>query len=670
MIFQKHFVLLAASLAVAPIYSVAVRATAPLDAAVAFGTREYLHDVSISPDGKRIAFVRSDGSRARVVEVVETGTAKIVPVLRSSGDLDQVRYCKWAAPTRLTCMVVLRSDGTSSALGYSRMVALDADGGNLQMLSARTSSNALGFTQSGGNLIDLLADETGTNATGLVLMTRIVLQEYSTGTHLAESRSGLSVERVDTATLKRSMVEQPRPNAQAYITDGHGNVRILGIGSTTSSGYEGNRISYSYRTAGSREWKALSSLTIVGDRALGFKPLAVDRDLNVVYGFDDADGRQALYRIALDGTLKRELVASDPHVDIDGLIQIGRQQRVVGASYVTDRRHTVFFDPALKKLGEALGKAIPGLPLISFVDASADETRLILFAGSDVEPGKYFLYDKTKRTLEELLPQRPRLASVTLATVKAVSYPAADGTMIPGYLTLPPGSNGKDLPAIVMPHGGPAARDEWGFDWLSQFYANRGFAVLQPNYRGSTGYGDGWFEKNGFQSWRTAIGDVNDGGRWLQAQGIAAPGKLAIVGWSYGGYAALQSPALDPALFKAIVAIAPVTDLEMVRNEARDFMNFPQVDAQIGHGPHVREGSPLQNIASITAPVLMFHGDRDWNVGVSESRAMASKLRSAGKSVEYVEYPKLDHQLPDDKVRAEMLAKSDAFLRKALALQP
>ncbi|RRB42952.1 alpha/beta hydrolase family protein, partial [Escherichia coli] len=105
---------------------------------------------------------------------------------------------------------------------------------------------------------------------------------------------------------------------------------------------------------------------------------------------------------------------------------------------------------------------------------------------------------------------------------------AADGTQIPAYLTLPPGSTGKNLPTIVMPHGGPEARDEWNFDWLSQFFANRGYAVLQPHYRGSTGYGIAWFKENGFKSWRTAIGDVNDSGRWLIKQGIADPAKLAI----------------------------------------------------------------------------------------------------------------------------------------------
>jgi dipeptidyl aminopeptidase/acylaminoacyl peptidase len=353
---------------------------------------------------------------------------------------------------------------------------------------------------------------------------------------------------------------------------------------------------------------------------------------------------------------------------VDGLVRIGRQHRVVGVSFATEKRSIEFFDPELKRLQGSLSRAIPNTPLIEFVDASADERRLLLWAGSDSDPGRFYVFDKGTRHLEELLPLRPQLASRQLASVRAVTFPAADGTPIPAYLTLPAGGTGRNLPAIVMPHGGPGARDEWGFDWLPQYFAARGYAVLQPNFRGSAGYGVSWFQQNGFQSWRTAIGDVNSGGRWLIAQGIADPAHLGIVGWSYGGYAALQSAVLDPSLFKAIVAIAPVTDLETLRGESRNFTNFRGVDAFIGHGPHVREGSPAQNAERIAAPVLLFHGTLDMNVGVGESRLMASRLRGAGKQVELVTFPDLDHQLGDDAVRARMLGQADAFLRRSMGM--
>ena len=359
---------------------------------------------------------------------------------------------------------------------------------------------------------------------------------------------------------------------------------------------------------------------------------------------------------------------SRPDADVDSLERIGRDNRVVGASYATERRQVEYFDPELKKLAAALHRALPGQPQIDFIDASAGEAKLLIIASSDTNPGMTYLYDKDTKQLAELLPVRPELEGVAMGKMTSVTFPAADGAMIPGYLTLPPGSTGKDLPAIVMPHGGPGSRDEWGFDWLVQYYAARGFAVLQPNYRGSTGYGAAWYQKNGFQSWRTAIGDVNDAGRWLVSQGIAKPEQLAIVGWSYGGYAALQSSVLDPNLYKAIVAVAPVTDLERLRDEARPYTSFALVDRFIGRGPHIQEGSPAQNAAAIKAPVLLFHGTQDQNVGIGESRLMADKLRAAGKQVELVEFPGLTHSLVDRAARVRLLAESDAFLRRSMGM--
>ena len=219
-----------------------------------------------------------------------------------------------------------------------------------------------------------------------------------------------------------------------------------------------------------------------------------------------------------------------------------------------------------------------------------------------------------------------------------------------------------------MPHGGPSARDEWGFDWLAQYFALRGYAAIQPNFRGSSGYGADWYQKNGFQSWKLAVGDVNDAARYLLSQKIAAPGKVAILGWSYGGYAALQSSVLDPDLFKAIVAIAPVTDLDRLRQESHNFVNYRKVDAFIGRGPHIKEGSPAQNAAVFKAPVMLFHGDRDLNVSIEESRLMQRRLNDAGRTVTLVEFSGLDHQLASAKARAQLLAQSDAFIRKALEL--
>ena len=645
----------------------ATPAYASSDAAKRFGIREDVQQISLSPDGKHIAFIEPVGARGSAVIVLDAQTGAQTTAVRSSGSPDRLKYCRWSTDTRLVCGVYMVVDGAGESSAFSRMISVNADGKELKVLSARDSADALATSYSGGGVIDWL----GEKGDGSLLMVRTIVPDRGLGTRLGETRSGFAVEKVDTLSLQRSSVEGARTDAVEYITDGHGAVRIMGLRETLGTGYDAAKITYMYRRAGSRSWEPLGTLAFVGGKEVGFNPYAVDRDRNVVYGFDQEGGRKALFAVALDGSKTRTLVMSRPDVDVDEVVQVGRQKRVVGASYATEKRQVEFFDPELKKLAGALGKAMPGLPIISFIDASADESKLLLFAGTDTDPGHYYLYDKASHKLDEITPVRPQLADIKLASVKPITYAAADGTQIPGYLTLPPGSvSAKGLPAIVLPHGGPEARDEWGFDWLSQFFANRGYAVLQPNFRGSTGYGEAWFRDNGFKSWRTAIGDVNDAGRWLVKQGIADPSKLAIVGWSYGGYAALQSAVLDPALFKAIVAVAPVTDLEALRTEHAEYTDFAVQSGRIGVGPHVRQGSPAQNAASFLAPVLMFHGDRDQNVGVAESRLMLAKLKAAGKSADLVEFKGLDHQLDDSAARIALLDKADTFLRTTMGMPP
>lgn len=291
----------------------------------------------------------------------------------------------------------------------------------------------------------------------------------------------------------------------------------------------GDKRQYYFRAPGSDKWNLLSEVTDDADGlTTGFVPTAVDSATNVAYGFATVDGFDVVMKMPLVEGAKPETLVARDDVDVDGLIRIGRQRRVAGASYATERREAEFFDPELKKLAASLHNALPGQPLIEIAGASADERKLLIIASSDTDPGMVYLYDKATKQLAELLPLREHLAKTAMGKMTPVTYPAPDGTMIPGYLTLPPGSTGKNLPAIVMPHGGPGARDEWSFDWFAQFFAARGYAVLQPNYRGSTGYGSAWYGKNGFKAWETAIGDVNQAGRWLVSQGIAKPDALAI----------------------------------------------------------------------------------------------------------------------------------------------
>ena len=626
----------------------------------AFGAREGFEEVSLSPDGQRVSYItptKGQGNRLYTVDLAGDGVPKAA--LSASGTPGRIAGCDWVSNMRLVCTVWGVIDDAREPMTVSKLIAVNADGTDQKLLSNRQGANAERIALSGGRLIDLLPGEG--NA---VLLGREYVPESAIGTLMSKDDDGYGVDRVDTVTLSSKKIVPANRFAAEFISDGLGSVRIMGQ-YKLKDGYDTGVRKYQYRLTEKDSWTPLSEF----DSTLGsgFNPYAVDPTENVAYGFEKTDGRYALYKVKLDGSLVKTKVFSRDDVDVDDLITLGRQRRVIGVTFATDKRQAHYFDEEIGKLQASLRKVIPDSDLLYFSGMSADEKQLVIWAGNDKNPGQYYHFDTVTRSLGPLFPSRPELEGRALSAVKFVEATASDGTKIPAYLTLPTNVEAKGLPTIVMPHGGPSARDEWGFDWLAQYFAAKGYAVLQPNYRGSSGYGDSWYQDNGFKSWKVAIGDVNASGRWLVEQGIADPKKLAIVGWSYGGYAALQSAVLDPELFKAIIAIAPVTDLAKLKEEWQGWMNYRVQKEFIGTGPHIVEGSPARNANLISAPVLLFHGDLDRNVGIEQSQLMANELRKADKAVELVEFKGLDHGLSDSVARTAMLKKSAAFLENALS---
>lgn len=662
---QLRFALAAAvsMLAVAGGAPALVAAETLEETAARFGIRQTVQQISLSPSGQKIAFIEPGPQGSEILNVIDlAGSGTIEPILTNTEQRADLVRCDWATDERLVCNIDSVSESSGVLIGFSRVFAIGADGSNPVLLTPPNNIRALGYRQDGGSILAL--DVPGEDDT--VLMTKEYVPERTIGTRLANEATGLGVEEVNVVDGRRKKLENPDSDAVHYIADDTGAVRMKvrhpnGVGANL-----GAEQFFYYRDPDKSKWNLLSKVTLDAQTASGFVPVAIDSQRNVAFGFDTVDGYTGVVEVLLDGVSEPRVLMARDDVDVDRLIRIGRQRRVVGASYATEKRAIEYFDADLRSFAAQLQAALPGKPLINIVSANADESRLLVVASSDVDPGMVYLYDRASRELSEVMPVRQHLQDQTMGTMRPVSFPAADGTRIPAYLTLPPGSEGKNLPAIVLPHGGPSSRDEWGFDWLVQFFAARGYAVLQPNYRGSSGYGSAWFGRNGFQAWETAIGDVNDAGRWLVGLGIADAGRLAIVGWSYGGYAALQSQVLEPALYQAVVAIAPVADLAQLRDDARPYTNSALVDAFIGSGPHVRAGSPAQHADSFAAPVMLFHGTLDQNVAVGQSRLMERRLKSAGKPVEYIEFDGLDHSLSDSKARSDMLKRIDTFLASHL----
>jgi dipeptidyl aminopeptidase/acylaminoacyl peptidase len=263
----------------------------------------------------------------------------------------------------------------------------------------------------------------------------------------------------------------------------------------------------------------------------------------------------------------------------------------------------------------------------------------------------------------------PALADAPLGEVRSLSYKARDGTSIPAYLTLPPGAAQKNLPLVVLPHGGPEARDEYEFQWWPQFLATRGYAVLQPQFRGSTGYGDA-FRRAGYGQWGGLMqDDVTDGVKAMIEQGIADPKRVCIVGASYGGYAALAGAAFTPDLYRCAVSVSGVSDLPAMlgteRTQSGDESNSVAYWKESIGSPYdknVIERSPARAAQQVRIPILLIHGLDDTVVPIAQSETMARELDKAGKPYSFVKLTGEDHWMSRAETRLEIMKEIEKFL--------
>ena len=654
-----------AALLVAAAATATIAASAPAAAAdvarlaAAYGARPSAWGVQLSPDGDKIVYFAPAGTRGTAAVVADIATGATTVLVSNPDNSFQARWCGWKSQQRIICSFTAFKMVSGFRAGFSRLLSMAADGSSTIELGVRPSDRDVQLAGSSGQIIDWLPDDPKR-----VIMSVYMVEKETVGT-LVASPSGQAAKFVDVENNRMSTIEAPNQPTLDYGSDGRGNVRFKVTGNRDIDGYYRDNAVMFVRAKASRDWRKLGGIVFSARNKIEFA--GFDDSGDNFYLLKELDDRLALYKLAADGSDRTELVLSNPIVDIDGLLRIGKYNRPVATAYTLDLTTYKFFDAVLEKRSRALSNALPGRPPVYVFDESWDGTRNLIFAGGVDDPGTYYRFDTTTKQLSPLVARRPDLAELKPGVQTPVSYTTADGIKVPAYLTLPPGGQAKGLPAIILPHGGPGYRDSQGFDWLVQYWTQLGYAVLQPNFRGSDGYGAAWYQKNGFKSWKTAIGDVNDGARWLVAQGIANPKQVSIFGWSYGGYAALQANVLDPALYRAAVAVAPVTDLQLLKDSASRSSTYQIILNFVGDGPHITEGSPAKNAAKINVPVLIFQGDQDLNVDPRQAKAMDSALASAGKQHRLVMYPGLDHQLDDSAARADMLKQSAEFIAAALA---
>lgn len=629
--------------------------------AVAFGTREAVSSMDLSPDGKLAVFVGAGPGRTTMVYIADIASGTNKPILYSKGSPETIQWCSFASNTRLVCRftVIVSSDGSAANPGTlipaSRTISLNTDGKDIKPLGQQSTSSDLGIRQFDGSIIDWLPGDSND-----ILMTRLFVPEGSRGipTNVQRTKSGVGVVKLNVETLATETIEAPRENVFRWMSDGQGHVRMLGIREFSSQTYETGRVKYVYRMPGSSDWTPLGGFVDLKD----FQPLAIDGAANLLYAIRKYEGRWALSRVSLDDTVAETVIAHDASLDIDHVATIGQANRVIGFSY-EDQDATTYFDAEYKSLAASLQAALPGHPYIRFVGESDDRQKVAIFAGRGDDPGRYYLFDKTTKSLGELIPARTNIAGRELASVKFMSYTTSDGKVISGRLLLPPAKPEKFLPTVVFAGGDSGYKDENGFEWFAQFLAARGYAVFEPRYRGYGGE-DAWFNTMGFKGWQTSVQDISKAVRYVIDQGIADPTRVAIVGWSHGGYAALLAAEADPQLYKAIIAIAPITDLSSYKQDWSDYTAGNRIADAIGSVQF--DASPTRKVSSIQAPLLLFHGTLDVNERVTQSRSMRDAAQKAGKQVELVEFNGLDRDLEDSAARSTMLLKTGQLLERTI----
>ncbi|WP_062042852.1 S9 family peptidase [Lentimicrobium saccharophilum] len=406
-------------------------------------------------------------------------------------------------------------------------------------------------------------------------------------------------------------------------------------------------------------------------------PIAFDKNNQRVYLITNKGDDVDLTRLILldPNTLKEEFVEADPQqrVDLGDVAFSDLRREIIYTSYEDDRNRLYWKDKDFEADYKRISEQLPGVEPY-FARTTADERFWIIGSYSDVDPGTTYLFDRVTKKLTFQYRPRPNIPVEHMANMQAIRYPSSDGLEIPAYLTLPKGVEPKNLPLIVMPHGGPWARSGWGFNSYAQFLANRGYAVLDPNFRASTGYGKKFINAGNNEWGRKMQDDITWGVKYLVKQGIADPEKVAIMGGSYGGYATLAGLAFTPDVYACGVSIVGPSNLITLLNSIPPYWESIRTVFHKRMGdPSTPEGeadlkkmSPLFSADKIKSPLLVVQGANDPRVKQHESDQIVVALRDRGFPVEYIVAPDEGHGFARPVNNMAMLAAAEKFLARHL----
>lgn len=616
----------------------ALAAQAPLPAS-AYAQLPFVEGASLSPDGLWIAgqFAVNGSQRIVIVSAIDTSSIKQAAL----PDDVEVSSMQWVGNDDL--LIRLRAirpfDGGDKAY-ISRVVSLN------RQTDKRTK---LLWELGGQNVSDVLWVPTdGT--------TKILLA----GQNSIYMGEGFwpAVYSVDVTTGRYTTEANPRPEVMDWVADTGGVVRAAIVNDRA----KGTRMLV-YRAKkgsvfGRNDRRAYDDLEV---------PVLIRANENKILVLrPDTDGRDALVEIDGDsGAVLQTLYHADAGVDIEGVRYDDSGNEVLGVylgGNATEPLH--WLDPHLDELQKAFENSLKGRRA-RVVSLSADRQRMLVRVDKPDEAGRLYYFDMADGKLHLFANLNSATNGTSAGRVDKVRYKSRDGLEIEAIMTTPPGREAANLPTVILPHGGPWGHDTMDWDYWAQFIASRGYLVIQPNFRGSTGYGEEFLKKGEGQLGLAMQDDVNDALAWAAKQGLADPKRACVVGASYGGYVAMWGAARDRDMWRCSISIAGVANLRREVNDFGDYLYRKRYREQWQKmTPDFAAVSPINHIDAIKTPVLLIHGKKDLTVDHDQSKIMYAKMKAAGKDVEFVSLPNADHYFTREADRLILLTSIEAFLAK------